>query len=135
MSTLLWTDERVELVSERGLNLVNPQFYYVNRMIVTDMRDEYEAEIAQLCASRLAIVESLDAVMRERDLLKAQLAATWQPITEQGTELIGSDVADDDWRLYVYDNGTGIEFIGDKGRLEGYFSLPTDCAVCRKVTP
>ena len=36
--------------------------------------DEQTTEIAQLRASRLAIVESLDAVMSERDLLKARLS-------------------------------------------------------------
>ena len=82
-----------------------------------------------------AIGESAVLIIRlqeENARLKEQLAKTWQPITEQGAELIGVRV-DDDWRLYVYDNGTGIEFTGDRGRLEGYFSLPTDCAICRKV--
>lgn len=47
---MLWSDDRVEQISERGLNLVNPEFYYVNRLIVSDIRDDYEAALATQAA-------------------------------------------------------------------------------------
>jgi hypothetical protein len=58
----------------------------------------------------------------------------WQPVTEENTELIDPN-ADDDRRLYIDDEGAGIEFTCDSGELEGYFNLPEGYAVCRKVQP
>lgn len=56
----------------------------VELLLLRDMEHERcraeRQEADNIRASRLAIAESLDVVMRERDLLKAQLTATWQPI-------------------------------------------------------
>lgn len=66
---MLWSDDRVERVSERGLNLVNPEFYYVNRLIVSDIRDDYEAALATQAAEieRLR-TENADQAARIEDL-------------------------------------------------------------------
>ena len=51
-----------------------PYTYQDLAQIIAD-NERLQRENEQLRASRLVIAESLDAVMRERDLLKAQLSS------------------------------------------------------------
>lgn len=85
--------------------------------------DEQASEIARLRASRLAIVESLDLAMRERDLLKAQLAATWQPVAK--------DTKIND--LSIEDGGSYIRMDNDGDFIHQW--LPDNLRVCERVQP
>lgn len=103
------------------------------------------ADVAALQAQMVAQAAEIERLTTENKALRLALAesefklstvwpGTWQPITEEDTELIDPG-ADDDRRLYIDDYGTGIEFTCDSGELEGYFNLPDGYAVCRRVQP
>jgi hypothetical protein len=89
----------------------------------------------QHIAELTAEIERLKIALQEAELKVSLIwPGTWQPVTEENTELIDPN-ADDDRRLYIDDEGAGIEFTCDSGELEGYFNLPERYAVCRKVQP
>lgn len=88
-------------------------------------------EIEAALTEKAAEVERLTKALAEAEYkLSLTWPGTWHPVMDENTELI-DPAADDDRRLYINDEGTGIEFTCDSGELEGYFNLPSDYAVCR----
>ena len=44
--SVLWDDAKIGGLCEPGTRLVNPEFSYMNRLIVEDMRNDYERALA-----------------------------------------------------------------------------------------
>ena len=69
----------LESFDEQSATIIRLQSDNAELLLLRDMEHEHcraaRQEADNMRASRLAIVESLDAVMRERDLLKAQLSS------------------------------------------------------------
>lgn len=136
---MLWDDTRVEGVSERGYELVNPAFFYVNRLIVTDIRDEYEARIAELEAE----VKRLqgEVVGLRQSLQIADIVERANGMWERWEPVAADHSTEQDGKLIVIENQgewVGICRVEDKERDGGWRGVWLDelgFAVCRKVQP
>ena len=144
---MLWSDEQVELVSERGLNLVNPQFYYVNRMIVTDIRDDYEAalvaqsaEIERLSAANAALTKD-QALLVEISQRWAQLDASATSAARESSATIAIQAAEIErlkaqlaqtWQPVPRSDIKINFFVSEAGRC--LVTWPDDIRLCRQVS-
>ena len=74
---MFWTDAKINDVCEPGTRLINPEFQYINKLIVEDMRNDYELALT-IANNRLA------AAAAEIERLQAQVMALVAALVEAG---------------------------------------------------
>lgn len=150
---MLWSDEKINDVSEYGNNLVDPGFRYINSLIASDMRDDYElaityrdntiiaqaAEIERLKATRelvgaTRINNNLTAARIRTSQLEAALAGCagqWTPVQDMAEFCsCEEDYCAASWRV---ENG-GSRLVVGNGEEELSVELPGNMRMCWQIS-
>lgn len=71
---MLWTDKKINDVCEPGSRLVNYEFHYVNRLIVEDIRNDYELALTYANNNLAAAAAEIKRLTAENAALRVEVA-------------------------------------------------------------